>query len=138
MGAKIPMTVRIGKVSKINYKDGLISATYPDMDDSVTDDVPVFSFTGEYKMPAVGDEILVLHLSNGQSAGVVMGRYWNEDNPPAVYGKNVFRKELADTAGDAYIQYKDGNITLKDQKATHTLKSLEDRISALEAVAHGH
>lgn len=138
MGAKIPMTVRIGKVSKINYKDGLISATYPDMDDSVTDDFPVFSFTGEYKMPAVGDEILVLHLSNGQSAGVVMGRYWNEDNPPAVYGKNVFRKELADTAGDAYIQYKDGNITLKDQKATHTLKSLEDRISALEAVAHGH
>lgn len=138
MGA-IPRTVRIGMVSKINYKDGLIQATYPDLDDAVTDDFPVFSFTGEYKMPKVGDHILVLHLSNGQSAGIVMGGYWNEDNPPAVYGKNVWRKELDEDPGKAYMQYKDGKITFHDQAAgSHTLKSIDDRLKALEAVAHSH
>lgn len=137
--SKIPMTVRIGKVSKIDYKNGLICATYPDLDDAVTDDFPVFSFTGEYKMPAVGDEILVLHLSNGQSAGIVMGRYWNEDNPPAVYGKNVFRKELGDEPGESYVQYKDKAITFCDPKAgAHTLKSIDDRLKALESTASNH
>ena len=94
--------IRVGNVSKVDYKKGMIEATYPDLDDSVTDAFPVFSFTDEYKMPKVGDEILVLHLSNGESAGIVLGRYWNEDNEPPVYGKNVFRKELGETFGEAY------------------------------------
>lgn len=97
--------IRIGKVSKIDYKNGMISATYIDMDDDVTDEFPVFSMGDEYKMPEVGDEVLVLHLSNGSTAGIVMGRYWNEDNQPAKYGKGVFRKELAHDAGEAYLQY---------------------------------
>ena len=126
------MIVRIGKVSKIDYQKGLISATYPDLDDAVTDDFPVFSFTDEYKMPKVGQEILVLHLSNGQSAGIVMGKYWNKDNLPAVYGANVFRKELSENQGEAYIQYKDGDITLHDQKRTTTLDDIISRIERLE------
>lgn len=97
--------IRIGKVSSIDYKNGMIRATYIDMDDDVTDDFPVFSMTGEYLMPEVGDEVLVLHLSNGSSAGIVMGRYWNEDNQPKKYGKGVFRKELAHAEGEAYLQY---------------------------------
>lgn len=131
---RIPMTVRIGQVSKIDYKNGLISATYPDLDDAVTDDFPVFSFNGEYKMPQVGDHILVLHLSNGESAGIVMGGYWNEDNPPAVYGKNVWRKELGADPGEAYMQYKDSKITFRDPAAgSHTLKSIDDRLKSLES-----
>lgn len=66
--------IRIGRVSSIDYGSGMISVTYPDLDDSVTDDLR--SFNGdEYKMPPVGAEVLVLHLSNGCAAGVVMGRY---------------------------------------------------------------
>ena len=125
--------VRIGKVSSIDYKNGMISVTYPDLDDSVTDDLPVFSMTDEYKMPEVGAEVLVLHLSNGCSAGVVMGRYWNESNRPPVSGKNTFRKELGSSYGEAYIQYKDGNMTLKDQKGSTTLGSILDRLSKLES-----
>ena len=75
----------------------MISVTYPDLDDSVTDDLPVFSMGDEYKMPPVGAEVLVLHLSNGCAAGVVMGRYWNEANKPSVSGKGVFRKEVPTT-----------------------------------------
>lgn len=125
--------IRVGNVSKVDYKKGMIEATYPDLDDSVTDAFPVFSFTDEYKMPKVGDEILVLHLSNGESAGIVLGRYWNEDNEPPVYGKNVFRKELGESYGEAYIQYKNGNITFHDPGGTSTLDSILRRLSALEA-----
>ena len=45
--------IRIGRVSSIDYGNGMISVTYPDLDDSVTDDLPVFSMGDEYKMPPV-------------------------------------------------------------------------------------
>lgn len=124
--------VRIGKISSIDYGKGMISVTYPDLDDSVTDDLPVFSMTDEYKMPPIGAEVLVLHLSNGCTAGVVMGRYWNEANVPPISGQNVFRKELGGSFGEAYIQYADGNITLKDKKGSSTLASILNRLSNLE------
>lgn len=125
--------IRLGKVSSIDYKKGMISVTYPDLDDSVTDDLPVFSMTDEYKMPPIGAEVLVLHLSNGCTAGVVMGRYWNEANKPPISGKGVFRKELGEKFGEAYIQYKGGDITLKDQKGSTTLGSILKRLSDLES-----
>ena len=37
--------IRIGRVSSVNYKSGMVKVTYPDLDDSVTDDFPVFSLT---------------------------------------------------------------------------------------------
>ena len=120
--------IRIGRVSSIDYENGMISVTYPDLDDSVTDDLPVFSMGDEYKMPPV-----VLHLSNGCAAGVVMGRYWNEANKPSVSGKGVFRKELGEKKGEAYIQYKGGNMTLKDGSGATTLGSILNRLSNLEA-----
>lgn len=105
--------IRIGNVSSVNYDTGMIRVTYPDRDDAVTAELPVFSFTDEYKMPAVGSEVLVLHLSNGAEAGVVMGHYWNEDNVPPAAGAGVFRKELGQRFGEAYIQYRDGNIVIR-------------------------
>lgn len=125
--------VRIGKVSSIDYEKGMISVTYPDLDDSVTDVLPVFSMTDEYKMPSIGAGVLVLHLSNGCTAGVVMGRYWNEANMPPISGRNVFRKELGESFGEAYIQYANGDITLKDKKGSSTLASILNRLSNLEA-----
>lgn len=106
-------SVRIGKVSKVNYKDGTIEVTYPDRDDAVTDAFPVCSFNGEYKMPEIGKEVLVLHLSNGSTAGIVLGPYWNEENRPAVSGKDVYRQEMANEPGKAYTQYKDGTVEVR-------------------------
>ena len=122
--------IRIGKVSSIDYANGMISVTYPDMDGATTDNFPVFSQTDEYKMPGIGQEVLVLHLSNGQSAGVVMGRYWNKGNTPPVSG-NVFRKELGQAFGEAYIQYNNGNITLHDQAGTTTLGNILNQLAGL-------
>ena len=62
--------IRIGRVSSVNYDEGMISVTYPDLDDSTTDEFPVFSFTDEYKMPGIGQEVLVIHLSTGSLLGL--------------------------------------------------------------------
>lgn len=109
--------IRVGKVSKINYEKGMIRVTYPDLDDSVTAEIPAFSFTDEYKMPKVGQEVLVLHLSNGQAAGILMGKYWNKANVPPDYGqgKNVFNKEIDEDFGKVRITYKDKKLTLYDE-----------------------
>lgn len=125
--------IRVGNVSNVKYKKGLIEVTYPDLDDSVTDALPVFSLTGEYKMPKIGDEVLVVHLSNGETAGIVMGTFWGGDEKPMVYGKNVFRKELGDTQGECYIQYKDGKLSFKSPEGSTTIGSILQRLAALEA-----
>ena len=125
--------IRVGNVSNVKYKKGLIEVTYPDLDDSVTDALPVFSLTGEYKMPKIGDEVLVVHLSNGETAGIVLGKFWGGDEKPMVYGKNVFRKELGDTQGECYIQYKDGKLSFKSPEGSTTLGSILQRLAALEA-----
>lgn len=104
--------IRIGKVSSVNYGQGMVRVTYPDRDDSVTAELPVFSFTDEYKMPKVGSQVLVVHLSNGAAAGVCLGHYWNEKNISKATGEGVFRKELGQSYGEAYIEFKDGTVTI--------------------------
>lgn len=108
--ADMERLIRIGRVSKINKEKGMISVTYPDLDDSTTAEFPVFSFTDEYKMPQIGQSVLVLHLSNGQSAGIVLGRYWNETNKPPV--SSGFRKELGKEYGEAYIEYQNNTVKI--------------------------
>lgn len=105
--------IRIGKISKVEYDTGMAEVTYPDMDNSVTALFPILNLNEEYKMPAVGEEVLVLHLSNGSASGLILGPYWNIENTPAVSGENTFRKEFSKTQGTAYIQYKDGTVELR-------------------------
>ena len=110
--------IRIGRVSSVDYSAGMMAVTYPDRDGSVTAEIPAFSFTDEYKMPPIGADVLVLHLSNGQAAGIVMGRYWNKRNRPQVDGvpyalaEGVFRKELGQSHGEAFISYSGGTLTI--------------------------
>ena len=57
--------IRIGKVSSIDYENGMIRVLYTDRDGAVTKTLPVVTFNDEYKMPQVGQYVLVVHLSNG-------------------------------------------------------------------------
>lgn len=103
--------IRVGKVSSIDYAAGMVRVVYHDKDDDVTRMIPLLS--SEYHMPAVGDQVLVLHLSNGTEAGVILGRPWSEKNKPAEGSAGLYRKDLARTPGEAMIRYKDGKMTLK-------------------------
>ena len=103
--------IRVGKVSSIDYAAGMVRVAYHEKDDSVTRLIPLLS--NEYKMPEVGDQVLVLHLSNGTEAGVVMGRPWSQKNKPVEGVAGLFRKEFGHTQGEAYVRYKDGTLTIK-------------------------
>jgi len=122
--------IRIGKVSSVNAAAGMVRVTYPDKDDSVTAELPVFSFTGEYRMPEVGSQVLVAHLSNGTAAGICLGAYWNKSAPPPV--SSGFRKDLG---SGAYIECADGQVVIH---ASNIILDGITNINGLDFSTHTH
>ena len=84
---------------------------YPDKDNSVTAPLPMLCT--EYNMPKVGDPVMVLHLSNGTEAGLVLGRYWSGNNKPPEGAEGLFRKDLGRTPGEAMIRYDGSTLTIQ-------------------------
>ncbi|MEG2419971.1 MAG: hypothetical protein RSB55_00370 [Oscillospiraceae bacterium] len=103
--------IRVGKVSTIDYAAGTVRIVYHDKDDAVTAPIPLLA--GEYNMPQVGDQVVVLHLSNGKEAGLVLGRTWSDKHKPAESGAGLYRKELDRVPGVAFLRYKMAKLTLK-------------------------
>lgn len=100
-------TFRIGQVSKVDYKTGMISVVYKDMngeDDVTTDLIPYIALNNEYHMPSVEDYVAVLHLSNGFETGLVLGRFWNGKNKPPINGKDKYRKDFSNKTGKSYFE----------------------------------
>ncbi len=122
--------IRVGKVSAVNYKAGMLSVTYPDRDGSTTVELPVFSHCDEYKMPPIGADVLVLHLANGTASGIVLGRYWNVKNRPEAADipytdtAGTYRQELGETHGEAYIDYSGGTLTIHADKVVIDANSI--------------
>lgn len=98
--------IRIGKISAIDYASGRVRVVYHDRDDAVTNLIPLLS--SEYLMPRVGDQVVVLHLSDGSAAGIVIGRAWSEKNKPPESGAGLYRKDLSNESGEAFVRYKGG------------------------------
>lgn len=103
--------IRLGKVSSVNYASGTVRVVYHDRDDSVTREIPMLS--NEYAMPEPGDMVLVLHLSSGAEAGVVLGRPWSGKHKPPEGCAGLWRKDLARTPGEAMIRYYDGTLAIR-------------------------
>lgn len=103
-------TVRIGKISAIDYPAGLVRVVYADRDNSVTRLIPLLSHA--YEMPEVDDQVLVLHLSNGTVAGVVLGRPWSTVNVPPEGEQGLYRKDFDRTAGLAMLRYLESEMQL--------------------------
>ena len=104
---------RIGTVSSIDPETGMVSVMFNDRDNEVTELLPYATFNDEYKLPQLGAKVVVLHLSNGGEMGIILGTYWNEYNTAGNPG--TFHKDLG---GGAYINYKDGVLTIA---AEHTI-----------------
>lgn len=109
-------TIRIGNVSDIYPDDGMVSVTYPQYDDATSGKLPLLSFTDEYKMPKVGDRVVVLHFENGAQEGIVLGHYWNEKNKCPKSGAQHWWKSLCppytDNPEKATMFYDDESETL--------------------------
>ena len=98
--------IRIGTISSVDTETGMVSVVYQDRDGETTEQLPYATFNDEYKPPQIEAKVLVVHLSNGNGMGIVLGTYWNENNPagnPGVYHK--------DFGGGAYLDY-DGETLL--------------------------
>lgn len=98
---------RIGTVSSVDAETGMVSVIYQDRDGEVTELLPYATFNDEFKLPRLGEKVVVLHLSNGGEMGVILGTYWNESN--AAGNPGIYHKDLG---GSAYIDYNDGTLTI--------------------------
>ena len=108
--------IRIGYVSAVEKKSGMVAVIYPGEEDTATDFLPYLAPGNEYCPPKVDDMVLVAYHSDG-AQGVCLGTYWNRDNlPPFIdgvqktYAKNSYIRY--DRKQDA-IEISAGNIILK-------------------------
>ena len=126
--------IRVGYVSSVSADVGTVRVTYEDRDCSVTAEIPVFNHSGEYFMPRVNDRVLVLHVSNDSSMGIVLGTFWNEVSMPPVIGQNVFYKPLSED-GKCNAAQENGSVSLTDNNGSFTIKEfmeLKKRVEELE------
>ena len=93
--------IRLGKISSIDYAKGMARVVYHEKDDDVTRLIPLLSH--EYKMPPVGSQVLVVHLSNGTEAGGGAGAAVERKEPAAGGRAALYRKDLGQSPGEAMI-----------------------------------
>lgn len=76
--------IRIGKISKIDLTNGMAAVVYEDKEDATTGMLPIMKplSTGAFVPPSIGDFVVVGHLNNGTTRGVILGTYYNGENKP--------------------------------------------------------
>lgn len=103
--------IRVGKVSSINYTAGTVRVIYQDKSEKGTAELPVFCGMGEYQMPNIDDQVLVLHLSNDSSMGIVMGKFWTDKSLPRQSGPGIYQKEWNGN-GDSFMRLASEMLTI--------------------------
>lgn len=126
--------IRIGRISSMNKETGMVRVVYKDKN-STTSELPVFNFGGEYKMPQVGQLVLVLHLSNDSSTGIVMGSFWNKTNKPKA---SEYQKDFKE--GKAYEKYEEKQYLLHAENIIFQCEegqiSVKELIQMKEKIEH--
>lgn len=98
-GTALEDIVRVGMVSSV--ENGMVRVYYPDREET-TASLHLFAGNGEYSLPQVNDQVIVLHLSNDTSTAVVLGSFWSEADP--VPKDTEFYKNIGK---NAFISFKD-------------------------------
>lgn len=101
--------MRVGYVSSVDKKKGMVSVTYSGKDTSTTELLPYLTFGGEYKLPKIKDMVLVAHLSNGVASAVVIGGFWNKSNKPDIKDTTVWKKFISE---GAYMEFEKNTLTI--------------------------
>lgn len=111
---------------------------YPDRD-STTSELALFGFHREFMLPKVNDQVVVLHLPNDTSSGIILGNFWNETDKPLEQVN--YRKDIEN---GTYEMFKDGNyiihssqIILEGERESITLTELIDMKRRLELLERG-
>ena len=104
--------IRVGRIHNVDYNSGMVEVIYTDRGNTITSFIPILSMNNEYIMPDIGSMVLVVHLSNGNTAGIVLGTFFNEINKPVSTGKGVYHKEFSNTIGSSYIHFEDDKLVI--------------------------
>lgn len=138
--------IRTGRISAINYEAGTVRVLYKDKQEQTTIEIPLLSH--EYYMPHVDDLVLVVHQTNGEAFGVVLGRPWSQKNVPPESGAGLYRKDLSRTNGKAMIRYDDdsgvlrihGDVTIQIDAGTVNINggAGDVVVSGISLVNHTH
>lgn len=116
--------VRIGYISSFDPGSGMASVYYPDRDPvNATSKMPVFAPFGipqELEKDAV---VLVLHLSNGSAAAVIMGVFTEEIRPQVSIRSTGTDIVLKTTMGEISVNE---IIKIRDQEIPGLWNALGD------------
>lgn len=136
-------TIRLGKISSINYKAGKARVVYEDRDDSVTSELPFLAL--QYNIPKVDDLVVVACFSNGTVSGVILGPVYNSANTPHEGGAGIFRQEMSNNVNEAVMSYSEKKQTMilrapkiefegygYDDKPYVTLEQINDAFSDID------
>lgn len=98
-------SMRIGKVSSINYQNGTARVTYEDKNDSTTAEMSFLVSGRQYWHPNVGDQVIVSHLPNGTCSAVILGAVWHDGHRPIEGFEGLDHREYCNTPGKAVERY---------------------------------
>lgn len=115
------MSICIGKISKIDYEAGRADVTIEDREGMVLTGLPFLDAI--YEMPSVRDAVFVELEETGKriKRGVILGKFYSKDNPPAQSGKGIFFKEFSD---GEYIKYDPETKTMEITAKTLKVKKI--------------
>lgn len=133
-GTVLEDIVRVGMVSSV--ENGMVRVYYPDREET-TAGLHLFAGNGEYSLPQVNDQVVVIHLSNDTSTAVVLGGFWSEADPVPEgvefykkIGKDAFLSFQNDCctihAPEIRLEGASGSITLTE------IIGLKERVERLE------
>ena len=125
-------SLRIGKISSINYSNGTARITYEDKDDSTTSEMPFLVLGRQYWHPGVGEQVLVAHLSNGTCAAVILGTVWHDGHRPMEGFEGLYRRDYCNAPGKAVERYdeksEDYTFRITGDAAFGSTKSMSFRV----------
>lgn len=134
--------LRIGRISSVDRRSNTARVTYEDHGSSTTSELPFLSWI--YRMPQIGQFVLVGHLANGSgsSSAIILGPIMTEEDYRDDLEAEESYADLSEIPGEAFIKYHNGITTIRSRTVLFedeegdtvtTIKSLCDRIAALEA-----
>ncbi|WP_302360352.1 phage baseplate assembly protein V [uncultured Megasphaera sp.] len=127
--------IRIGNVSSVNPEKMTCRVVFRDMDDAVSDELPLLNtgsaYCRDYWLPVVNEQVVCLMFPNsggtGNSAGIVLGSFFNEVDEPIKTGTGIRRIDFGD---GSYMEHDSntGNMTVQ-ATGTITIKGATVKIN---------
>ncbi|MGO4540381.1 phage baseplate assembly protein V [Paenibacillus sp. 2TAB19] len=108
--------IKVGKVSTVNAALAAVRVTFPDSDDLVSPELPLLVTPGVYALPEVGASALCLLFGGG--AGICLGSYYNDHDPPMNVIPSRYGTWFAD-GSHVYYDKAAGELKIKAASKVH-------------------